>query len=131
TSTGVLQMDLVSKQDIEDRPGKAVVMKRRLGGVEFDYPLGVAIFEDYSQLSHRWCLKSLTEMLGTRHGISTSFGAYGRGAETKSALVSLRAGCEGAPPIRRTNPVRGPVEITNMGSSMGKFSSKLSAAMAT
>jgi hypothetical protein len=28
-------------------------MERRLGGIEFDYPLGITIFENHSQLGHR------------------------------------------------------------------------------
>src|SRR5260370_40794115 len=48
----VLEMDLMTQHHIEDRAGLAVMMKRRLGGIELDHLLGVAIFKSYSQFCH-------------------------------------------------------------------------------
>src|SRR6266446_2996220 len=48
----VLEMDAMSQHQIEDRAGLAVMMKRRLRGIEFDHLLGVTIFELDSQFRH-------------------------------------------------------------------------------
>src|SRR5208282_549117 len=50
----VFEVNLVPKQDVEDRAGTAVMMKRRIGGVELDHPVGVAVFEFDAQLRHCW-----------------------------------------------------------------------------
>jgi hypothetical protein len=46
-------MDSVPQHQVENRARLAVMMKRRLGGVEFDYFFGVAVFELDSQFRHR------------------------------------------------------------------------------
>ena len=47
-TTGVLQSDTMPKQHIQYRTWFTVVLKRRLGGTELDYPIGLAAFENYS-----------------------------------------------------------------------------------
>ena len=43
---------MVAEQDIENRAGLAVMMKGRIGRVEFDNPLGVTVFENHANPGH-------------------------------------------------------------------------------
>src|SRR5579885_2233345 len=51
-AAGMLQRDAVPEQDIEDRAGLPVMLKRRLGRAELDHPLGRPAFENHTQLRH-------------------------------------------------------------------------------
>jgi hypothetical protein len=53
-------MNTVSQHQIEDRAGLAVMMKRRLRGIEFDHLLGVTIFELDSQFRHMASVEKAT-----------------------------------------------------------------------
>src|SRR5271163_1594735 len=48
----VFEMNLVTEQDIENRAGAAIMMKRRIGRIELDQPVGVAIFKFNAQFRH-------------------------------------------------------------------------------
>src|SRR5271154_6804393 len=53
TAACVLEMHSVPQHHVEDRARLAIVMKRRLSGVELDYLFGVAVFKLDSQFRHR------------------------------------------------------------------------------
>jgi len=65
----VFEMDAVPQHQIEDRAGLAVMMKRRLGGVEFDHLFGVTVFELDSQFRHRASVESQIIRRGDRNEI--------------------------------------------------------------
>src|SRR5579875_1059352 len=53
STASMLEMDTVAKQDVENRPGAAVMMERRGGGIELDDLLGLAAFINDTQPGHQ------------------------------------------------------------------------------
>jgi hypothetical protein len=52
TAARVFEVDVIAKQNIENRAGPAVVMERRIGRIEFYDPLGLSTFEDNAKFGH-------------------------------------------------------------------------------
>src|SRR5207249_9753148 len=51
-AAGVLEVDAVREQHVEDRPRLPVVLEGRARRVELDHPLGIAVLEDDANSRH-------------------------------------------------------------------------------
>src|SRR5262249_41614922 len=61
---GVLEMQPMPQDDVEERPRLAVVLKRRLVRIELDDALGIPVLEDYAELGHA-SLASMRQLSGS------------------------------------------------------------------
>src|SRR5262249_49220962 len=78
-SAGMLERHAVGEQDVQQRPGPAVVLERRFAEVDLDDAIGVAVLEVDDDLGHEPCRCSRHHAARRTRGTPTLAGRRRRG----------------------------------------------------